>query len=107
MLAHEMYLPLSREVFDEICSMPAIAVNVVARSVNEAAILLKIELAQIQDKQLFSIVVFLQSVSMTMRDFEYIDTVLPSSERFKRCLSFTNPEYGEVNVWLFATTCKN
>ena len=103
-LAQEMYLPLTREVFDETCPTPTVAVNVVARSANEAVILLGIELAQINDLPLSGLVVFLQSGSMTMRDLERIDTVLPHCERFKRGISFTKPEGGDVEVWLFATT---
>ena len=104
--AQEMYLPLTREVFDETCPTPKVAVNVVARSANEAAVLLGIELAQINDLLISGIVVFLQSQSMTMRDLEHIDTVFPHCKHFKRGISFTKPEGGEVEVWFFATICK-
>ena len=107
-LSQEMYLPLTREAFEEICPTPTMAINVVARDANEAAFLLKIELSQINGQQLSGIVVFLQSTSMTMRDLEYINTVFPhcGCEHFKRGISFTKPESGEVEIWFFATTCK-
>ena len=105
-LAQEMYLPLTRVVFDEICPTPIIAVNVVARNANEATILLRIELSQINNLPLSGIVVFLQSRSMTMRDLEHIDTLFPHCERFKRGISFSKPEGGEVGIWFFATICK-
>lgn len=105
-LAQEMYLPLTREVFDETCPTPKVAINVVARSASEAAILLGIELSQINDLLISGIVVFLQSQSMTMRDLEHIDTVFPHCKHFKRGISFTKPEGGEIEVWFFATTCK-
>lgn len=106
-LALEMYLPLTREDFDEACPIPAIAVNVVARSADEAAILLRIELAQANDLRISGIVVFLQSISITMRDLEHIDAVFPRCERFKRGISFTEPEGGEIKVWFFAKTIDN
>ncbi len=105
-LALEMYHPLTKEDFDETCPTPKVAVNVVARSANEAAVLLGIELAQINDLLISGIVVFLQSRSMTMRDLEHIDTVFPQCDHFKRGISFTKPEGGEVEVWFFATICK-
>ena len=105
-LAQEMYLPLTRDVFDETCPTPTMAVNVLARNANEAAILLRIELAQTNNLLISGIVVFLQSISLTMRDLEHIDTVFPHCERFKRGISFTKPEGGEVEIWFFATTCK-
>lgn len=105
-LAQEMYLSLTRKDFDETCPTPTVAVNVVARSANEAAILLGIELAQIIDLPLSGIVVFLKSTSMTMRELERIDMVFPHCERFKRGISFSEPEGGEIEVWFFAATCK-
>ena len=107
MLAQEMYLPLTREVFDETCPNPTMAVNVVARNADEAAILLKIELAQIDDLPLSGIVALVQSTAMTMQDLVNIDSAFPYCERFKRGISFTEPEGGEVEVWFFAMTSKN
>ena len=63
-LALEMFLPLTKEVFEDTCPSPTMAVNVVARNADEAAILLIIELARINDLPLSGIVAFVQSTAM-------------------------------------------
>ena len=44
---------------------------------------------------------------MTMQDLVNIDSVIHRCERFKRGISLTKPEGGEVEVWFFAMTSKN
>ncbi len=101
-----MYIPLSKEDCDITCPNPALAVNVVAGSADEAATLLETELARISVRQVSGIIVVLQCISMTMGDLEFIDAVFPHTKQIKRGISFTKPESGEVEIWFFATTCK-
>ena len=105
-LAQKMYIPLSKEDFDITCPNPALAVNVVAGSADEAVTLLETELARISVRQVSGIIVVLQCISMTMGDLELIDAVFPHTKQIKRGISFTKPEDGEIKIWFFTSTCK-
>lgn len=103
-LAQKIYIPLSKEDFDITCPNPALAVNVVAGSADEAATLLETELARISVRQVSGIIVVLQCISMTMGDLEFIDAVFPHTKQIKRGISFTKPE---GTIYLFTLNERN
>ena len=101
-LARKMYVALTRETFEEVCPHPSMAVHVLARSADEAAILLRIELAGVDPLSLSGAVAFVQSHSLTMQGLERIMSAFPRSKRFKAGISAVSPAGGAVEVWFFA-----
>lgn len=100
----EMYIPVTRDTFEEVCPNPAFVIHVIGRSPAEAVKLLQIEAAIAGQRKYSSVVLYIKSLSLTIMDLERIDMSLPRPDHFKRCISFAKPDEGEVEIVLFAET---
>ena len=102
--SQEMYLPVTRDTFEQVCPCPALAVHVTGRSAAEAIKLLRIEMAIAGQRHLAGVVIYMKTLSMTMMELEEIDRSIPPADHFRQCMSFARPEEGEIEIWLFAGT---
>ena len=102
----EMYIPVTRDTFEEVCPNPAFVIHVIGRNPAEAVKLLQIEAAIAGQRRYSSVVLYIKSLSLTMMDLERIDMSLPRPNHFKRCISFAKPDEGEVEIVLFAETAQ-
>lgn len=92
--SQEMYIPVTRDTFEDVCPNPALVIHVTGRSPAEAVKLFQIDIAIADQRQFSSVVLYIKSLSLTMMDLE----------RIKRCMSFARPEEGDVEIVLFAET---
>lgn len=102
--SQEMYIPVTRDTFEDVCPNPALVIHVTGRSPAEAVKLFQIDIAIASQRQFSSVVLYIKSLSLTMMDLERIDLSMPPSKQYKRCLSFARPEEGDVEIVLFAET---
>lgn len=102
--SQEMYIPVTRDTFEEACPNPTFVIHVIGRNPAEAVILLQIETAIAGRRKYSSVVLYIKSLSLTMMDLERIDMSIPRTNHFKQCISFAKPDEGEVEIVLFAET---
>lgn len=94
-------LPISEDDFIRVCPDPEWAVCIIERSVGKACAMLKKEFSEDRVGNAKGIVLFIQSVILTMGDLNRIDGLLPSVDRFVRGLDFHRPSGGELEIWVF------
>lgn len=102
-----MYIPLPRDMFDDICPNPEYLIHVNGRSAAEAIRLLQIEAAIAARMDFAGMVLYLNSRSVTMAELDTINTIVKSlrpARRFQACSSLAKPEEGEIEIWIFGQT---
>ena len=104
MFSREMYIPVTRDAFEEACPNPAFAIRVTGRSAAEAVKLLQIETAIAGQQKYAGLVLYIKSLSLKMMDLERIDLSMPPADHYKKCLSSAKPDEGEIEIVLFAET---
>ena len=103
-LSQEMYIRLTLDDFEKACPSPDYAIHVAGRSAAEAVKLFQIDLAIAGQQRLSGLVVYIKSMSMTMRELDMIQQSMPSAGCYKQCMSFAKPDEGETEIVLFAET---
>ena len=94
-------LPLRLEDFLDTCPHPAWAINVCALNIDELLEQLRQELAQAATEELGSIIVYIQSATLTLAELARIESLLPHAPHFKKGLGY-NPAIPGADFWLFA-----
>ena len=95
------FLPLRPEDFWGTCSHPAWAIHACAQSIDELLGQLQQELSQTVTDNLGSVIVYIQSASLTVADLARLERLLPRAPYFKRGLG-CNPAILGTDFWLFA-----
>ena len=101
--SQEMYIPLPRDMFDDVCPNPDYLIHINGKSAAEAIRLLQIEIAISCQINISGMVLYIKSRSVTMAEINTIVNILPSARSFEACSTLAKPDQGEIEMWVFAT----
>ena len=100
-LSRKGFLTLSKDDFKALCPEPSAAIHVVGANATEASEKLRKEWAESGLKAPDAVILSICGKDMLMSDLEKIDAAVPECLHIKKGLEFSQPEGGNVELWLF------
>lgn len=101
LLTRDFFIPLRKEDFDKYCPNPSLAFHYEADNAADAIQKLKTEFAA--DAGPFKcIVLYINGYDFTVGELYDIGRALPPHAMVRRAISKSSPDYGKLEIWLFA-----